>query len=218
MNWQKRDCPIKMTIKPGLPWWVDITMDIKGDHRIFSVCNAGSGDTFLDFPWCLYKLYFYPACIHTTSNVLPDEDSINLERALRTVAFKWEEDNRFEDWRIDAPVDLKADSLVSIDITEHQGVFEKDARIWKTSKSRYDVLFGDLCYAVGKAITEAMKTYGFTGLYESHVGEIPVGCLCFLKACGMGKPWFFGRIMDEEHMCGENTFFKDEMEVLDFDM
>ena len=198
-------------------------MDIQGDRRIFSVGNSGWGDTFFDFPWSLYNLYFYPACICTTPDVLSNDGLTILEHgpsALRRVTFKWEEDNRYEYWRIDGPVDLKADSIVSIDITEHQGVFENDGRSWKASKSRYDVLFCDLCYAAGKAITETMKSYGFTGLSESKCDAILVSRLCFLKACGMGNPEFFvSREAHEEDLRKDfKTSFADEMELLMFDM
>lgn len=223
MNWQKRNCPITMSIKPDLTGWVDVTLNIEGDCRIFSICDDGGCDNFWELPWCLYKLYFYNGCVRRFPNVLSDDGLTILEEgpnALRSVSFKWAEENRYEDWRITAPLDIEATSIVSIDITEDKGVFSKGGRTWTTSKSHYDVSFCDMCYAVGKAITEAMKLYGFTGFLESQGGQILVSALCFLKACGMGKPEFLvaRKVISDDQRGHIKTSFADEIELLMFDM
>ena len=37
MNWQKRDCPIKMTINPRSNSYMTVTLDIQGDHHEYDV-------------------------------------------------------------------------------------------------------------------------------------------------------------------------------------
>ena len=83
----------------------------------------------------------------------------------------------------------------------------------------YTVKYSDLCYAVGKAITEALKKHGFAGFHTSvWESDVNVRHLCFLKACGMGKPDAVRSNSAAGKGEGDVSPFSDEMELLLFDM
>ena len=83
----------------------------------------------------------------------------------------------------------------------------------------YTVKYSDLCYAVGKAITEALKKHGFGGFHTSvWESDVNVRHLCFLKSCGMGMPDAVIPFDSAEKGVGAVSSFTDEIELLLFDM
>ena len=131
------------------------------------------------------------------------------------VTFVWdEEDDHGVNWTISRTSNVGLDFDITLELKEWDENNMLDRPVGTFS---YTVSYSDFCYAVGKAITDAVKSYGFGGFgWSTYV--VNVNQLCFLKACGMGRPWAFERIFDEEHGCGEKTSFNDEMELLNFDM
>ena len=84
---------------------------------------------------------------------------------------------------------------------------------------RYEVKYADLCYAVGKAITAAVKKHGFAGFHTSvWESDVNVRHLCFLKACGMGDPDAMQPVESAERGEGATSSFDEELELLMFDM
>ena len=246
MNWQKRECPITMKLMPQGAGWEEIELVMQGNcHKYYvtevypdgfwalvnALCilypsqeyflrenrDAGDGVEYLD----KYKDGQY-ICAHSyTKEEYADANRTSAKAGFvytgneKKVEFDWdEEDDHGVHWSILRHYSSGVDFDISLELKEWD---DRNMREQPPGTFSYNVSYSDFCYAVGKAITEAVKSYGFGGFAWS-TSCVDVHQLCFLKACGMKKPWFFGKIMDEEHMCGEKTLFKDEMEVLNFDM
>ena len=234
MNWQKRDCPIKMTINPRSNSYMTVTLDIQGDHHEYDVYASpesgknrsedSDGSGFWQLPHYLYRMYFYGPKEPYKQNEslgLEPRPTIPNEGHANRIDFRWTEDFRKIGWGIEFPFKVQADSNIRIDIMEYL-YGEKEWELKEViAKFSYDVPYRDICYALGKGLHEAVKKYGFMGLYESYVGEPSVHELCFLKACGMGRPDFLLSLdkddSDDYHEY-KKTSFADEMELLNFDM
>lgn len=237
MNWQKRECPVKMTITPYGSGWEDITLEIQGDRHWWSVSGClGAG--FWALVEGLYALYPNQAtCEQEAQNSISElyeyvYDCINGEycnkrpktagdkgktfsREPKTASCWWDCEGHGVQWTLTRPENGKSDFPVTVKLEEKASY--KDSPIAKTFS--YVVRYSDICYAVGKAVTEAMKSHGFGGFHESvWESDINVRHLCFLKACGMGRPDFFLPVYGEEKGSGAKTSFSDEMELLAFDM
>ena len=245
MNWQKRDCPISMKVMPQSSTLEVVEFVIQGNRHEYNVSeiyyggfwhlvhglyilyprreyflredrNAEDGVEYID----KYKNGQYICAYSYTQEKYADaigtcaKDGFVSIGNEKKVEFFWEDDDDYGvNWSILRHYNSGADFDITIGLKEWD---DHNMLSRPPGTFSYTVAYSDFCYAVGKAVTEAVKSYGFGGIARSICCDVHE--LCFLKACGMGKPWFFGRIIDEEHMCGEKTFFKDEMEVLDFDM
>ena len=91
----------------------------------------------------------------------------------------------------------------------------------------YTVDGRDLCYAVAKACTEALKKYGFKGYIKSNSGQylgdsISIEKLLFIKAYALGVLETRKTKQAWEHpngwMSADSTSFEKEIELLLFDM
>ena len=246
MNWQKRKCPISMKLMPQGSGWEEIELVIEGKCHKYYVTEVYP-DGFWALVNALYVLYprreyflrkgrdvgdgmecidkFKDGQYICTYPYAQEEYAVAYRTCAKNgfvytgnekrVEFAWdEEDDHGVAWSISRHYSSGVDFDITLELKEWD---ENNMRSEPPGTYTYTVSYSDFCYAVGKAVTEAVKSYGFGGFAWS-TSCVDVHQLCFLKACGMGKPWFFGRIMDEEHACGEKTSFKDEMEVLDFDM
>ncbi len=98
---------------------------------------------------------------------------------------------------------------------------------WRRKGKAYTIDGRDLCYAVAKACTEALKKYGFKGFVKSNSGEylgdsISIEKLLFIKAYALGamdvretrEAWK----IPNGWMEAEASSFEKEMELLLFDM
>ncbi len=235
MNWEKRDCPIKMKLVPYGAGWEDVIIDIQGDHHYYAVSGC-LGNGFGGLVESLYVLYPHQnhhqleeRYLSKTADFIGDfKDGkfVNLRPkppdyrgAYYSVPvqaeFLWDEEGHGVSWTLTRPENEDRDFPLSVRLDEWKSCGSN-----KITKSyNYTVAYSDLCYAVGKALTEAMKSHGFTGFYESVWGnDINVRHLCFLKACGMGNPDFFKPKRGKEKGEGDISSFKDEIELLLFDM
>ena len=236
MNWQKRECSIKMEITPYGDGWEDIDLEIQGDHHWWSV-SGSLGDGFgalVESLYCLYPEHYreFDRCRWLKERaeltgerkngkwvdvrpVKPGERCTYFTVPVQT-RFLWDEEGCGVRWALSRPANDKHEFPLSVEIEEFS---DYGARAKVTGRYRYVVPYADMCHAVGKALTAAMKTHGFTG-FEASVWEsdINVRHLCFLKACGMGRPDFFMPVYGEEQGSGAKTSFADEMELLAFDM
>lgn len=236
MKWQKRECPIKMEITPYGSGWEDIALEIEGDRHWWSVSGV-LGDGFWSLVECLYALHAPGNCqreefrisdcyeyVHDcidgkfgdkrprTEN---DKEPKCTSHAPKTATCCWDCEGYGVTWTLTRPEEKEDDFPVTVKL-EKDGI---DADNPEKKTFTYVVRFSDLCYAVGKAITVAMKSHGFGGFYESvWESDINVRHLCFLKACGMGKPDFFRPLYGKEKGSGAKTSFADEIELLMFDM
>lgn len=236
MNWQKRDCPIKMAIRPKYNSCVNVMFDMHGNHHEYDLIGRApdgvaclkSDHKFWLLPHYLYRMYFHGPRKPFDQGDWPDvefDTSVPPEGHVNRIDFRWNDSIRTIAWGIEFPFKMQMDSNIKIDILEYL-YGDKEGELKEiVGRFSYEVAFCDICYAVGKGITDAIKTYGFTGLYESYFGVVPVHIVCFLKACGMGRPDFLYTLKEfkEEHEaddCHEYkvTSFPEEMELLMFDM
>ncbi len=229
MEWQKRDCPIKMEVVAYGAGWEDITLDICGKHHWWSVSGC-SGDGFGALVESLYALYPYQTYDQAEEHWLsecdeyvavnnghdvtyrPREDNDSAYVSLpKSAAFLWDLEGRNVNWKITRESGYSKDFKLTIEIKEG----DED----ESSMSRYEVLYSDLCYAVGKALTDVVKKHGFAGFHTSvWECDINIRHLCFLKACGMGKPDVLQPVESNEKGAGAISSFIDELELLIFDM
>ncbi len=237
MNWQKRNCPIKMTINPKYNSCVTVTFDIQGDHHEYDLNRRApdgvtclkSDNQFWLLPHYLYRMYFHGPRKSFDQGKWPDVEFktfVPPERHVNRIDFKWNDSRRTFALGIEFPFEVQMDSNIKIDILEYLYGGKEGELKEIVGRFSYEVAFCDICYAVGKGITDAIKAYGFTGLYESYVGVVPVHMVCFLKACGMGRPDFLLAVEDfvkepeddDDYHDYKVTSFADEMELLMFDM
>ena len=230
MKWLKRDCPIKMEIVAYGAGWEDITLDICGKHHWWSVSGC-LGDGFGALVESLYALYpnqtydnaeehWLTECDEYVSeldngqktNYRPRKESDTAYFTLPKCAeFYWDLEGCGVNWKITRESGFSKDFKLTIEITEG----EKD----ESSVSRYEVQYSDLCYAVGKALTNVVKKHGFAGFHTSvWESDVNMRHLCFLKACGMGQPEALQPAESCEKGGGAISSFSDEIELLMFDM
>ena len=94
-------------------------------------------------------------------------------------------------------------------------------------KFHYTIDGRDLCYAVARGCTEALKKYGFVGYTKSTGNQeygdgVSINALLFIKAYALGAPEVRETRMIYQCPNGwekaEGSFFEKEMELLLFDM
>jgi hypothetical protein len=235
MNWEKRDCSIKMELVPYGDGWEDITLAICGDHHWWSVSGC-LGDGFWALVESLYALYPHQAHDELEQRRLTEFDEfigdfqkgefVNMRpkpegytgsyiSLPKTAEFFWDHEGWGVRWKLTKESGQERDFLLTIDLEETEGDQSDDDH--KTF--HYTVRYSELCYAVGKAITEALKKHGFGGFHTSvWESDVNVRHLCFLKACGMGNPDAVHPFDSAEKGVGAVSSFADEIELLLFDM
>lgn len=231
MKWKKRVCPISMKLDPYGSGWEDITLDICGDQHWWSVSGC-LGDGFWALVESLYVLYSHQNHCEREEHRLSEEenmvgeykngDFIGLKPAQegdksyyslpKQAQFYWDLEGHGVDWTLSRIAGNDRDFDLTIELSESDCSDN-------VKKSSYTVRYSDFCYAVGKAITEAVKARGFTGFHECvWESDVNIRHLCFIKACGLGKPDFFKPIPRDKDDHGESSSFTDEIELLLFDM
>ena len=231
IKWRKRRCPIRMEIVPYGSGWEDITLDICGDHHWWSVSGC-LGDGFWALVESLYALYPHQTYDESEQNRLTEEedfvaDFVNGEytnfRQMKegetcachlsfpkAAEFFWDHEGWGVQWKLTKESGQERDFLLTIDLEETDDAHKK---------FRYTVKYSDLCYAVGKAVTAALKKHGFGGFHTSvWESDVNVRHLCFLKACGMGMPDAVQPVDSAKKGEGAISSFADEIELLMFDM
>ena len=205
MDWNKRDCPIFIRLLPGGAGWEDVIIDIHGNHHEYSVSGC-LGDGFGGMVASLYALYPNQNYRGREEGFLVEEGDLCKPSQAK---FIWDEEGQIVEWTLT----YQSESQLEIHVEE-----KDDCSHELIATHDYTVSYSDMCYAIGKALTEAMKVHGFTGFYESvWESDINVRQLCFLKACGLGQPDFF-KPKSGPNSDNDVTSFKDEVELLLFDM
>lgn len=231
MKWQKRDCPIHMELVPYGSGWEDITLDICGDNHWWSVSGC-LGDGFWALVESLYALYLHhnydrlEAQKRLTEEEefigdfengeivnmrpMPEEYNGSFFSLPKAAEFLWDLEGWEVQWKLTKESGQERDFLLTVDLEETDD---------EHKTFHYTVKYSDLCYAVGKAITEALKIHGFAGFHTSvWESDVNVRHLCFLKACGMGMPDAVQPVYSGEKGEGDVSSFADEIELLLFDM
>lgn len=230
MKWEKRDCPIKLELDPYGFGWEDVTLEIDGKHHWWSVSGC-LGDGFGALVESLYALYPHQTYDEAEQKWLTEEDAyeadfvdgeyVNYRRLPdeassgmhlpKAASFYWDHQGYGVTWTLTRESGPAKDFKLTIELQE--GTDEKH------TDSRYEVQYSDLCYAVGKALTEAIKKHGFAGFHTAvWESDVNVRHLCFLKACGMGCPDALKPVEFCEKGEGAVSPFEEEMKLLLFDL
>lgn len=230
MKWQKRKCPIKMELSAIGSGWSDVSLDICGDHHEWSVsgCLGDGVGALVESLYALYPCHVYDqreqSRIKAFDEYVGDFKNgryVNLRprgssdsgfvRFPKRVEFFWDLEGAEVEWTITRESGDAKDFMLNIEL--------KDVDDSESKTYRYDVKYSDFCYAVGKALTQVVKINGFSGFYASvWECDVNVRQLCFLKACGMGKPDAVRPVMSKDDEYGDVSSFEDEIELLIFDM
>lgn len=232
MKWVKRDCPIKLELVPYGSGWEDVTLEIAGDRHWWSISGC-LGDGFNALVESLYALYPYQTYDQVEQNRITGEEKFSADyvngeylnyrrltddassyRSMPMVAeFYWDLEGCGVAWKLakEPGVGPARDFMLKIEL--------QDGTEAKHVDYCYDVKYSDLCYAVGKALTAAVKKHGFAGFHTSvWESDVNIRHLCFLKACGMGYPDAVRPLESVEEGEGATSSFDEELELLMFDM
>ena len=212
MKLQKRDCPIKVTIKPLGSDLLDVEFDFGYDKLEYTPSTGGCffDNQFGEFVCALYTLYHEKNCERY------DGHSEWQERNYHT-----NNDNKIQATTVKIDWDGEG-TFLSLELTrEWDGntiLLRSSMDSWKTHRE-FVASDRDFCYAVAKACTEVIKQFGFYGYrYSTESEPIKIHQLLFLKAYALDN--MEAReltVVDEELDCCKSNFEK-EMELLLFDM
>ena len=211
MKLQKRECSIKVNLKPLGASLLYVSFDFGDDKLEFTPSTAAlSNEQFGEFVSALYTLYFeknntvgdghndWHRCKHHT-------DSNNKIFAITTIV----------DWDGEGPCML----LEMTKEWEGNTITLRISTDCQKTYTEYVINDRDFCYAVAKACTEVLKKFGFYGYHYSTESEpIKIYQLLFLKAYALGN--MEAReliILDDDFDCQKSDFEK-ELELLLFDM
>lgn len=93
--------------------------------------------------------------------------------------------------------------------------------IWNvddTKSYKFTVMFRDLCYAVAKCFTDALKTYGFDGYHTgTFTDDINIRQLLVIKAYALGILSNFVAIEGKPEFRYDFTY-EEELQLLAMDM
>ena len=173
MNLQKRYCPIKMVLKPSGSCWLRLEWDIGGDHYSLLSSTSVMGGHFELFLQAVYCLYNEEWNAHSNPiravkqqwQFVSENATAQDCRTMVTTEFLWDKEG--------SVVNFRFSRILPKNYVEWN--LEKDpvnVEIWynwdrDNSLHSYVVEGRDLCYAIAKAMTDALKKYGIYGYYRS---------------------------------------------------
>lgn len=231
MKLWKRDCPVKLEVSPSGFGWVNLTFEIGGDKYDVDVSGClGSG--IGGFIQSLYQLYGGKKSTPDRDHVLEVYEYIEVSKGGRVVErrLRGEDEECYCEMPKTTSCDLDEEGhgyTISFqrEFTEDSD-FEVKVKVveWghvaaeNEKPVEYTVRYSDLCYALGKALTTAVKEVGFGGFCENAWNyDISLRHLCFLKATGLGHPeWVLPKYADSDSPAVSS--FEDEMKLLEFEL
>ena len=176
MELKKRKCNTSIKLTPYGADFLQVIWDIGGNHHRFFP-SAAMGYQFAPFLAAVYFLYDEG---HDNHRVLrrshcKTEEHVNWTDSSVPEGFKkkiakidWDEEGHTVDiyfertGKWNCPIEeLRGPDPVNIRIVTLRG-----------NEYHYKIDGRDLCYAVAKACTRALKTYGIWGYYQSSASEI----------------------------------------------
>lgn len=205
-NLKRRNCPISIKLVPNGAQFLTFEMNANGESFCFSPSSV-VGEQFGEFLSALYGLFLDDnGTEYFSRKYLSDEDHV-----IHTVITKVSWDNEGED--IDIVMSRKI--VQNPDFENERIVIE--FRCYDTILKKYDVNTKDLCYAVAKACTEALKTYGIYGYRHSTEHDFfKLHQLLYIKAFAIGAFEAIELLTEDGFVY--RTSFEKEMELLLFDM
>lgn len=228
---KKRDCPIRIGLTPVGAGWIDMTLEVADDRYEISISGClGSG--IGGFIGCIYQLYrgkdsnpdkgmiediYEFVDVKKNGQVVGRRARAASDKAWyevpKTTVCDLSEEGHGYVFRFEREAVNTTDFNVEMMVEEYGCVYEGQERIFT-----YNMRYSDLCYAMGKALTEAVKSVGFGGFCEDAWDtDVSIRHLCFLKAVGLGHPeWVMPTC--ENAKAPAKTSFAVEMELVDFDL
>ncbi|MBQ9953379.1 MAG: hypothetical protein IJO92_03510 [Clostridia bacterium] len=210
MNLKKRDCGVKIKLKPLGAYYLSVHFDFYGNEISFEPSSA-VGLQFGDFLCALYTLYRENGEGHSewTPRKYHTENGTNHVIAVSTT-IDW--DNEGE--------------IMTIEMTKHyeggkiNDLFFRITTDYGETYTEFSVNEKDFCYAVAKACTEVLKEYGFYGYrYSTEYDSFNLNHLIFIKAYALDclEVREFKNTTNKHTSTGKTNFNK-EIELLLFDM
>ena len=231
---KKYNCPVKIRLVPYGGGWTDVHMDI-GEDNLYFVISSYQGNQFEDLVKALYHMYPKQSDSENADSLIDyvewlteytGEEYVPVKIAeTREVGgvyvdipwkaqFTWDGEGPLAKWYIERNPDNKKDFMLDIKIVE-EDYWEDRPEI----THQYCVRYKDMCYAVAKACTEALKKHGIYGYHHAtYYNDINIRHLLFLKAVALDN--FEARKLKfyEEKGKGETSDFEKEMRLLLMDM
>ena len=209
MNLQKRECPISFRFVPYGAGWEDVYLTVGGEEHYFVVTGAFGPDSVDSLTSAIVGLHpSYNSCgylHHRYIDETKDDIPVGATVSLPGEGFGSE-------WAFKRPPVEDIDVPIEISIVKTEEGEEPDSPI------TFTVGYKDLCYAVAKGMTEAMKKHGLFGHVNavwSH--DLNLRVLLMLKAFALGAEDVL-KVEDLGRGNGERTDFAKELELLLFDM
>ena len=206
---KKRDCDIKIKLTPSGTQYLHFEMDIQGDHLDFLPAST-MGDQFGAIVCALYTLFHEKEDMHEewrSREHISDENHVIHRRVTKV---EWDNEGDV--------IDIMMSRKGGIDIDYENDLIDIEIKNYDEVLKQYTVKTKDLCYAVAKACTEALKEYGIYGYrYSTEQDYFNLHQLLYIKSFALGN--FEAReLISEENDWVKKTSFEKEMELLLFDM
>ena len=238
---KKRDCPVKIRITPSCAYYQLIEMEINGDLHNF-LPSAAMGYQFMDFMAAVYQLYTENDGLDCHNHAITfnplygknrrkiethrTDPSVREEGIFAGSGVFWDEEGPTVSVTLSRTVPRRHLSAVPGAPDPVKIVIEYESHPHKSGTYAYTVDGRDLCYAIGKAGTEAIKKYGFHGYFYSSsrddvVGDrIDLNQLLFFKAYALDAMDVreFVRVQEDFGATSYATDFRKELELFLFDM
>ncbi len=190
-----------MELKPSGSCRLRLEWEIGGDHYSLLSSTAVMGghfELFIQAVYCLYDEDWNPhrsliRAVKQTWEFVPDNSEVQDRRWIVSATFLWDKEGSSANIRFSRilPKDHSDCNLESDPIK---------VEIWyngdrENSLHTYVVEGRDLCYAIAKAVTDALKKYGIYGYYRSTSdsdnvclgGYIDPEQFLFVKACALSN-------------------------------
>ena len=209
MNLQKRDCPISFRFVPYGWGWEDVYLTVNGEEHYFVVTGThvpGSVDELFSAVAGLHPDYCHRG--HLFSVYVDMDDNNNPVETK----FWWDGEGFGSEWSFKRP------SVEDVDVPIEVSIVKTEEGEDPHPPITFTVGYKDLCYAVAKGMTEAMKKHGLFG-YKNAVWnhDLNLRVLLMLKAFALDVPEVL-KVEDLGRGNGERTDFAKELELLLFDM
>ena len=238
MPLEKRTCPIEIKVFPRGHGWTDISWFVPEKMSEPLMLKASYiADNIGDFARALYFLcpnqYAADSAYDIIEEVTFEYDLKTLKRGKMyklgdkrpsttyvnfpvKAGFRWDEEPEGSNWTLTRAPSLDPNADIDFIVHVHMEL-NRDMGDITLQVFDYDFHYHDLCYAVGRALTEVIKDYGLHGYFNSTRDRLDVVHLIFLKAVALNLDDAYDLIY-KGNDDGFSSDFSAEMELLLFDM
>lgn len=185
-NAKTYDCPLRFTITECEAGWTHMVCDFYGTALEFHISDLGDQPSAL-----IEAVQAFHADADNYDGIrsiyvdrkdkIPDLEGNCWDDVVVRTSFNWEEEpQEVEWWIVMDPKDHGPENFpLEISIERWDFDFPENYQ--------FNVMYRDLCYAVAKCFTDALKKYGFEGYHSgSYTDDINVRELLIIKAYALG--------------------------------